>query len=167
MELHFIIIEGEKRDGSASFWNSPWHLQEIVYRGGKPHKILWLMRSIEDNLASGKYGNADISIPMLKSGNRSVSDVFLQSLNLKTHLLGDWLDQMGFPDYIKSKCRAIFQNHTTYRIQWRPIDDDLVIDTTWVFSWPKAGKDLIDFLELCIYKPGALPSSPSALSSFE
>ena len=36
---------------------------------------------------------------------------------------------------------------------WHPIDDSTVPDTTWLFTWPKVCRDLLDFLEGLVYLP--------------
>ena len=72
---------------------------------------------------------------------------------LKQYLLGPWMDTQSFPPYIKQKARDIFKSHSTWRTQWAPLDESNVVDTNWVFGWPKAGKELLDFLESTIYSP--------------
>lgn len=80
--------------------------------------------------------------------------MFLTCHSLKQHLLGPWLDSKNFPTYVKVKVRDIFESHTSWRNKWHPIDDTVVQpDTTWLFTWPKVCRDLMDFLEGAIYLP--------------
>ena len=138
--------------GPDSAWNSIWKLQEVVYRCRTPAKIIWLMSAINDQLQSKKICHRDITVNSLKTGGRSHSDPILQQLKIKEYLLGQWLDSKHFPTYIKSKARETFASHDSYR-QFNPLGDG-VSDTTWLFQWPKAGKDLMTFLEGAIYASG-------------
>lgn len=157
-----IVRSSEAHVGQESFWNSLYRNQEIVYRAQKPDRILWCVNCLDDGHKSGKYQHDEVSVPMLKTGSRSVTDVMLTSKALKEHLLGPWLDTMGFPTHIKDKCREIFASHSSWRTLWQPLvshSDDpsvqLVVDTTWIFQWPRVGKDLLAFLEATIYMPSA------------
>ena len=71
--VDIVVTKSESAHGQDSFWNSLYRNQEIVYRGQKPDRILWIVNSIDDGLNSGKYQNDEISVPMLKTGQRSVS----------------------------------------------------------------------------------------------
>ena len=77
---------------------------------------------------------------------------------MNEYLLGPWLDGKHFPAYVKSKVRETFKNHESYR-KYNPISG--AGDTTWLFQWPKAGRDLVAFLEATIYASG--PSEDALL----
>ena len=163
-----IVARGEAQlNEPENFWMSLWRLQEVVYRCGRKEKILWVLQCVEDNLASGRLQHADISISTLKTGTRSHTDVWLQCYANKLYLLGSWLDGKDFPAYAKAKARELFNDHASYRKLYAPIVATNIeikesgqreitqstIDTTWLFSWPKVCKDLLEFLEGAIYAP--------------
>ena len=152
-----IIMDGECLSGPQSFWNQIFKTQEIIYRCQTKTKIFWVMCCVKDNLRSGKYNDADITINMLKTGSKSLSDAWIMQLQMKDHLLGKWLDDKDFPGYMKSKAREVFASHESWRLMWHPMGDaDVALDSTWLFSWPRFGKELLDFLESAIYLPTPL-----------
>ena len=161
--LDELVRASESVKGKDSFWNSLYRLQEIVYRCQKTERITWVCHCIADGLQSGKYAEDEISVQTLKTGPRSVTDVFLTAKQLKEYLLGTWLDGMGFPSNIADKCREIFKSHASWRQLWAPHktrdtefgDVELVVDTTFIFQWPQVGKDLLNFIEACVYLPSA------------
>ena len=117
-----IITSDERINGSDSFYNSLWRLQEIIYRCQKKEKIEWMMYYIDDGLHSGKFTAAELSVAALKQGSpRSVTDVGIMCYNLKNYLLGEWLDARDVPDHLRIKIREIFQNHHNMRMQWEKI----------------------------------------------
>ena len=89
----------------------------------------------------------------IKTGKHSISDVALQQLALRKHLLGPFLDGLNFEPYVENKSREIFESHMAYRTKFNPHANDVVVDTAWQFSWPKAGKDLLLFFEATLYNP--------------
>eukprot|EP00973_Karenia_brevis_P025668 3541434-Karenia_brevis.AAC.1 len=113
-ECDAIIRMNDEKYGRDSVW-SLWKLQEIVYRGQKKDRILWSMLCIDDGLKNGRLSPSDVSITAIKTGPKSLTDVYIQSWYMKKFLLGAWLDQSDFPSYMKTKARDIFANHTTYR----------------------------------------------------
>ena len=146
-----LIIAAEKTKSLSSFWNSIYRLQELIYRAQKPVKIHWLCHIIDDGLRSGRYKISDLSLAVLKSGPRKLS--------MKTYLLGVWLDSLDkFPSDLKAKLRNVLSSHATWRAQWNPIDTTgmtFSVDTTWIMAYPRFAKEIITFLEVCIYMPGA------------
>ena len=148
-----IICSGEKAKGAQSFWNQIWKLQEIIYRANKKDRINWVMLCIQDYLASGRFEDAEITLAMLKTGHKSMTDVMLTQFGFKTFLLGKWLDSLELPAYMTAKAREIFDSHKSFRQHWHPIDCDDLCDLAWLFTWPKFGKKLLDFLEGAIYLP--------------
>ena len=52
---------------------------------------------------------------------------------------------------MKSKCREIFDSRMTYRQLYMPVDT--AAPNTWLFSWPKFGHLLVNFLEVILYAP--------------
>ena len=149
-----IVVWFDKKSGRDSPFNSLNKLQEVVYRCNKGPKMYWFMRSMQDAVESGKVTAGDISNAAIKTGTRSMSDVCLTGLAMKRYLLGEWLDQKAYPPYVKAKCREIFDTHDSWRLLWHPLDYQAAVsalDVTWSLSWPKAFKDLLDFLESAIY----------------
>ena len=96
-ECEALVAADEAAHGPESVWNSIFKLQEVVYRCGKPRKILWLMAAVSDWIHSGKFDAKDITVNSLKSGPRSVSDIALQQLALRDFLLGPWMDSKSSP----------------------------------------------------------------------
>ncbi len=153
-EVEDLVKRGESKDGPESWLNSIWKLQEIIYRCNRKDRILWMMYDIEDQQMAGRLTNKDISIASLKSGSKSITDPAMARLALKGHLLGPWLDALDVPPYMKKMVREIFESHESYRRLYSPIatlSEDVIVDTTWIFKWPKFGRDLVDFLETAIY----------------
>ena len=89
-EVEELVIEDEKRDGTASFFNNIWKPQEIIYRCNKTSKITWTVQCICDGIKSGRYrdnaGRTDIPHAVLKTGSRSITDVFMTTSLLKNHI---------------------------------------------------------------------------------
>ena len=150
-ECEALVAADEAAFGPESVWNSIFKLQEVVYRCGKPRKILWLMAAVSDWIHCGKCTAKDITVSSLKTGQRSVSDIALQQLAMRDYLLGPWMDSKNFPPYMKSKCREVFDNRMTYRQLYMPVDTPT--PCTWMFSWPKFGHLLVNFLEAILYSP--------------
>ena len=149
-----IVIKHEKRYHADSFFNNLWKCQEIIYRCGKKHKIVWVVESIDDAIESCRLRPEDFTHASLKTGARSFTDVFLMCLQCKEYLLGEWLDSKNFPSYIKVKAREIFAGFASWRTIWHPLSNsDVKVDTTWIFKWPKVGQLLLDFLESTIFTP--------------
>ena len=149
-----IWIKSDTRDGPTSFFNFLFKVQEIVYRGGTKKNIKWIIECIDDQLTSGKTPDAEITVSSLKTGSKSVTDPMLVQLDLRDYLLGPWLDsKLEIPEYMKKKCREVFQNHKTFRHLWHPLDHDGSVDTTWLFAWPRFGRDLMSFMEGSLYLP--------------
>ena len=159
-ECEKIVVAADRKYGAESVWNSLWKLQEIIYRCQKKSRIVWTMAALEDMLESQKVNAKDVTISSLKSGSRSLTDVALTQLALKDHLLGPWLDARNFPPFVKEKVRAIFIDHKAYRESYNPLNNACV-DTTFLFGWPKVGRDLIQFLDSLIYS-----STPQEESMF-
>ena len=111
--------------------------------------MLWM----NDQVECGALDNSAITVNTIKTGNRSVSDAALTCLDLKIYLLGKWLDEKDFPAFVKEKVRAIFDSHLSYRTMYNPYDGK-VVDTTFIFSWPRCGTELIKLRENAIYIPG-------------
>ena len=111
------------------------------------------MLDIEDGIESGRLSNDSIQSQKLKSGHVSITDPALCRMQLRSYLLGAWLDGLDVPASIKSKCREVFASHATYRTSFNPLVSDVVLDTTWLFSLPKYGRDLLEFLEHILYVP--------------
>ena len=82
-------------------WNSLFKLQEVIYRCGKPRRILWLMAAVSDWIQCQKLTAADVTVSSLKTGLRSISDIALQQLAMRDLLLVKWMDSMSFPPYMK------------------------------------------------------------------
>ena len=150
-----IIKGNESKFGQSSWVNHMYKLQEVVYRCQKESKIVWVMAALDDGVHSGRYENEDITMSALKTGKQSITDVVLTGLALKNYLLGSWLDGRDFPAYIKSKAREIFNSHASWRALYQPSDQSLVLDTTWLFRWPKVGRDLLEFIEGTVFLPTA------------
>ena len=55
------------------------------------------MAAVSDWVPSGTFHAKDITVNLLKSGPRSVSDIALQQLALRDFLLGPWMDFQNFP----------------------------------------------------------------------
>ena len=55
------------------------------------------MAAVSDWIHSGKFDAKDITVTLLKSGPRSMSDIALQQLALRDFLLGPWIDSQNFP----------------------------------------------------------------------
>ena len=151
-EAEDIVKRGEAKYGEQYCLNNLGKLQAIVERCGKSDKILWLMQSIEDQINSGKLLNTELTHAMIKSGAKSLSDPALTRLALKRYLLGEWLDGLDVPVYMKVKCRELFDSYQSFRA-YSPLEGDSICDTTWLFRWPKFGKDLLNFLENIIFNP--------------
>ena len=104
-------------------------------------------------MSGATHANNELSVALLKTGPRSVTDVYLMTLVLKNHLLGKWLDTKDIASYCKEKLREIFASHKSWRLLWHPIDTSDRIDTTWVFSWPRVYHDVLEFFETSMYTP--------------
>ena len=153
-EAEELVRDGEATWGEESFFNSLNRLRELIQRCSKKDKILWTMQSLADNFKSGKYAQHDISITTLKAGPKSVTDVTITTLALRNYLLGPWMDNKDFPPYIKKKAREIFANHNNWRSLWHPLSEGAPLDTNWIFAWPPASKELLDFVERpCMHQP--------------
>jgi hypothetical protein len=107
------------------------------------------MLAIEDGLLSLRIKPDEVTVQHLKTGGRSITDVALQCLSNRDHLLGKWLDNIALPSYVKEKARLIFADHASYRREYNPVNG--TVDTTWLFAWPTAAKMLLQFLEGMIY----------------
>jgi len=92
-----LAAADEEEHGPESAWKSVCKLRGVVYRRGKPRNILWLMAAVSDWIHSGKFYAKDITVNLLKSGPRSVSDMALQQLALRDFLLGPWMDSQNLP----------------------------------------------------------------------
>jgi hypothetical protein len=147
-----VVFGAETSVGPNSFWNQLYKLQEIIYRCQRKEKIRWVVFCLNDALLSGRYTDSEITITYLKSGPKSLTDVYLTQLALKDHLLGPWMDARNFPQYMKDKAREIFHSHHSWRRLWHPLHNS-EIDTTWLFSWPRFGREFLDMLESCIFLP--------------
>ena len=152
-ECEAVVAADEAANGPESVWNSLSKLQEVIYRCGKPRRILWLMAAVSDWIQCKKLTAADVTVSSLKTGFRSISDIALQQLAMRDFLLGSWMDSMNFPPYMKSKCRELFDTRMTYRQLYMPIDTQA--PNTWLFSWPKFGHLLVNFLEAILYSPNS------------
>ena len=150
-ECDQFIAADEEINGPAGVWNSVFRLQEIVYRAGTARMILWLMAAINDWILTGKLQISDISVARLKSGTGSLSDIAMMQLDLRDYLLGQWMDNMNFPPYMKEKCRELFDSRKSYREHYMPLEG--IVDTTWLFKWPEWGKQVLNFLESVLYNP--------------
>jgi hypothetical protein len=148
-----LISIDEETFGLDSLWNSIWKQQEIIYRCNKKDKILWFMRDVSDQMHAGVISHGDITVNSIKTGGKSLSDPSMCRLLLKDYLLGEFLDTLEVPSYMKVKVRSIFKSHADWRAQYNPIIDDGNVDTTWMFTWPSFGRDLLEFMERLIYQP--------------
>ena len=52
---------------------------------------------------------------------------------------------------MKSKCRKLFDSRMTYRQLYTLVDT--AAPNTWLFSWPKFGHLLVNFLEVFLHAP--------------
>ena len=147
-----VVVAAETSTGPNSLWNQLFKIQEIIYRCQRKEKIRWVVFCLNDALLSGRYTDSEITITSLKSGPKSLTDVYLTQLEMKNHLLGPWMDARDFPLYMKIKAREIFDSHHSWRSLWHPLHNN-DIDTTWLFSWPRFGRELLDMLESCIFLP--------------
>ena len=146
-----LVASDEARCGPDSVWNSLFKLQEVVYRCGTARKISWLMTAVQDWILTERVNAKDVTVASLKTGAKSISDIALMQLSLRDYLLGPWMDAQPFPPYMKSKCREIFDTRASYRTLYMPVSGNL--DNTWLFSWPKFGSRLVNFLESVLYNP--------------
>ena len=150
-----LIIWFDKQ-GLDSWVNTLNKLQEVVYRCKKGATIAWFIRSLKDMILAGKITNDEITNESIKSGKRSLSDPILVAFDMKRYLLGEWLDGRSYPIYVKVKYREIVASHDSWRSLWHPLPDDSssTLDVTWKLTWPKAYKDLLDFIESAVYELG-------------
>ena len=154
-EAESIVIWCDHRSGQKSVCNSPAKLQTIISRNEKPSKITWFMQYMKDALQSGRMTDEDFTLPALKGGTpKSISDTAQTQLAMKKFLLSEWLDTKPYPHYVKDRARMIFDSWDSWREHWHPFDDSPAVDTTWLLDWPKAYRDLLQFLEVCIFMPG-------------
>ena len=120
--------------------------------------MLWAMQCIDDGLESGKFSSpTEITTPTIRHGPRSISDAIMTQLSLKKYILGEWLDGLDAPTHVKQKARFVFESHHTWRNNWHPIVEDMSdpLDSSWVVTWAKPHKDLMNFIELMVYLPSA------------
>lgn len=148
-----IIKASESSKGPLSAWNSLWKLDELIKRGGTPARITHIMETVDDWIAIGKITDKDVTHSSLKTGKNSLSDVALQQLLLRKHLLGPFLDSLNLEGFVKDKVRTIFASHAKYRELYHPLTD--VADTTFIFEYPKAAQSLMRFLEGILYNTTA------------
>ena len=146
--LDQALLAAEEARGPDNCWNSVSKLQECVSRGRTLENIKWFVFSIEDQILSGKLKDKEITQTAIRSQSaKSLSDPILLQLKLKKFLLGEWLDGKDCPPYVKAKAREVFASHSSYRALWAPSASDTVtVDTSWLSTWPKAGRDLFSFL---------------------
>ena len=145
-----IICAAESRDGRDTVWASLWKLQEVVYRCGNKGKIVWALAAIDDWIRSEKTNNKEVTINSLKTGGKSLTDVCLFQLKLKTHLLSTWLDSLAFPGNVKEKLRSVFQSHDSYRKLYNPLGG-AVADCKYMYRWSQAALDTVGLIEGLVY----------------
>ena len=114
------------------------------------------MAAVSDWIHSGKFDEKNITVNLLKSGPRRVSDIALQQLALRDVLLGPWLDSQNSPPIHEEQVSGDFDSRMTYR-QYMPVDT-AAAPNTWLFSWPKFGHLLVNFLGVIMYDPMAMRS---------
>jgi hypothetical protein len=67
-ECEAPVAADEENTAPESVWNNVFKLHEVVYRCGKPRKIVWLMAVVSDWIQSGKFDAKDITVNLLKVG---------------------------------------------------------------------------------------------------
>ena len=70
---------------------------------------------------------------------------------MKRYLLGDRLDSLNAPPYMKAKSREVFASHASYRSLLAPFAAGARCETAWLASWPPMGRQFLNFLESMIY----------------
>ena len=146
-----VIRGNEEVFGANGAFNNVWKLQEVIYRCKRSAKITWLLCVLDDRLRAGTLDNSDIKVSTLKSGGRSISDVALLQLEMRTYLRGAWLDSIDLPSFMKAKLRDIFHDHDSYRSLYAPHLGMPAPNTTWTASWPAVGMHAIKLFECTIY----------------
>lgn len=96
----------------------------------------------------------DITVNSIKANTKSsLSDVALQQFKLLPYLLGPWLDAKPIAQHIKGDIRRLFASRESYRNLYNPIVGQA--DVTFMLSWPKGGKMLVDFIESVAFNPSS------------
>lgn len=148
-----LVADDESDRGPLSFFNSLYRMQELISRCGKPNLIEWTVHSLMDGFRAAIFIPSEISVALLRSGPKSVTDVLCTAYEMKKFLLGKWMTEAEFiPTYVKEKARELFMSHASYRKLWHP-HGDAQLNTNWLFSFPKPARELLDVLELAIYLP--------------
>ena len=72
-------------------------------------------------------------------------------LKMHDYLLGSFLEKHNFKADAKTKCRALFKNHASYRAMLKPIqtgeDMPATVDLSFCSGWPDSSLKLMSCIE--------------------
>ena len=143
----------EEEWGLASPLNQIAKLHLLTRMTKTPAQLTWTLRSIIDGVRAGLYTHGSFSFTAMKGdgNNKGVIEVMCKKLDMKNHLLTEFLDSKGLGSAVRSKIREAFADHDSYRKHAGFPTDDQPADLSWQTSWPTPAMQVARLVEEAVY----------------
>jgi hypothetical protein len=157
-EVHDVLIRGAERFSHNSMFDSISKITDIVRKCKMDGvKIKWVFGMLFDRVQEKYMSVGDCSNANLfgHSGKKGEMDVLLALLELKDHLLYEFVPMLGLEGSVVKALQTNFDSISAYRQKVPELESDgkrVASDLLWMAAWPIPVKRLSGFIEGILYK---------------
>ena len=144
-----IIIEAEREWLDDSPFKGVAKLFEISKVCKNPAKMEWVLKTVVNRIKAGSMDAGEFTMRNLagRSG-KQWCEVIMKQRELKSHLLGPFIDSRNIIPAAKERLREVFASPESYVEKFRPLSgDDEALDTSWQASWPRSAHLTLELIE--------------------
>ena len=155
--LRKIVLASEQDFLDDSPFAGVYKLQEMcrMCKDSVP-KLEWVLGTIYHRFTAGTLHDFSLR-NFATAGTKQYGLVFLKQREMKTWLLGPFLDGRNIVPECKSKLREVFASRDSYTQLLRPltVEEADNIDVSWQATWPKSGLLTLELLETSCFSVDA------------
>ena len=138
--------------GTNHPFNSIYALQAVCDRASTAIRISFALEGLVDHYLMEFINLGEFTVSKLRDARLSYVCVLNYKQDVRTHLLGDWLDSLNISPASKATMRASLSSFKTVRSGLTPYGSGKV-DLSWQAAWQQSAILTIAFLEDMIYTP--------------
>ena len=145
-----IIIDAEREWLDDSPFKGITKLLEISKICKTPSKMEWVLKSVVNRIKAGSMDTGEFTLRNLAGRQgKQWCEVLLKQRELRTHMLGPFIDSRNIIPAAKLKIREVFASPDSYVEKLRPLADeeDAGLDTSWQASLPRSAHLTLELIE--------------------